>query len=115
MYSEAGATGLSVHEAVKKLKELKLPGLKEKAKAVQVAKITRSHPDFVPCDDVGGFALRKSLLKCFRDGTVDPEEYADEKRLEATVLEKYVSLDNTNGGQLQTPNQKEKWSLGNKH
>ena len=91
IYAEAGGTGLSIQEAAKKIAQQQLPGLKAKAKAVQIAKITRNHPDFVPCDTVGGFALRKPLLKGFRDGSLDPEEYADEKKREAIVLERYVS------------------------
>lgn len=73
------------------MKRHNLPGLREKGKAVQVAKITRNHPDFVACDNIGCFALRKSLLRSFQSGDLDAEEYADEKKMEAVVFEKYAA------------------------
>lgn len=90
IFADAGAGGLSIQEAVRRMKKQSLPGLKEKGKAVQVAKVTRNHPDFVPCDNVGCFALRKTLLRSFQCGSLDPEEYADEKKMEAIVFEKYA-------------------------
>lgn len=91
IFADAGAGGLSIQEAVRRMKKQSLPGLKEKGKAVQVAKITRNHPDFVPCDNAGCFALRKTLLRSFQCGSLDPEEYADEKKMEAIVFEKYAA------------------------
>lgn len=91
VYAGAGFGGLSIQEAASRLKMQGLPGLKDKAKTVQIARITRNHPDFVPCDGIGCYALRKSLLKSFLAGTLDAEALADEKRMEAIVLEKYIS------------------------
>jgi len=91
IFADAGAGGLSIQEAVRRMKKQSLPGLKEKGKAVQVAKITRNHPDFVDSSNVGCFALRKTLLRSFQSGSLDPEEYADEKKLEAIVFEKYAA------------------------
>lgn len=91
MYADAGTGGLSIQEAVRRMRKQGLPGLNDRAKTVQVAKITNNHPDFVACDGIGCFALRKSLLKSFQCGALDAEEYADEKKIETAVLEKYVS------------------------
>ncbi|KAG0566830.1 hypothetical protein KC19_7G091000 [Ceratodon purpureus] len=91
IFAEAGPGGLAVQEAVRRIRKQGLPGLREKGKAAQVANVTRNHPDFVACDDVECFALRKSLLRSFQCGSLDPEEYADEKKMEATVLETYAA------------------------
>lgn len=113
IFADAGAGGLSIQEAVKRMKKRGLPGLREKGKAVQVAKITRNHADFVACDNVGCFALRKTLLRSFQCGSLDPEEYADEKKMEAIVFEKYAAfaaalpeLQPSPRSSVQTPNVK---------
>lgn len=113
IFADAGAGGLSIQEAVKRMKKRSLPGLREKGKAVQVAKITRNHADFVACDNVGCFALRKTLLRSFQCGSLDPEEYADEKKMEAIVFEKYAAsaaalpeLQPSPRSSVQTPNVK---------
>lgn len=111
IFADAGAGGLSIQEAVRRIKKKSLPGLREKGKVVQVAKITRNHPDFVACDNVGCFALRKTLLRSFQCGSLDPEEYADEKKMEAIVFEKYAAsaaalpeLQASPRSSVQTPN-----------
>jgi hypothetical protein len=103
VYAHAGAAGLPIQEAVRRIRKQGLPGLKEKAKTVQVAKIANNHPDFVARDGIGCFALRKSLLKSFQSGALDAEEYADEKKMEASVLEKYASDSSKTVSIVQSP------------
>ena len=104
MYADAGGRGLSIQEAVRRMKKYGLPGLKEKAKTVQVAKITNNHPDiFVACDGIGCFAIRKSLVKRFQRGALDVEEYAGEKKMETAVLEKYASKSKNAVSMVQLP------------
>ncbi|KAG0586045.1 hypothetical protein KC19_2G059400 [Ceratodon purpureus] len=91
VYADAGAGGLSIQEAVRRIRKLGLPGLKEKGNTVQVANIANNHPDFVAFGGIGCFMLRRPLLKSFRSGALDVEEYADEKKMETLVLEKYYA------------------------
>ncbi len=95
VFVQAGMVGLTAQEAAAEITQKNLPGLKEKSAkigphSVQVAKAIRASPEFTDVDEFGKYALRRSLLKAFRQGTLEPTSYFEQKRLEASLLEKYT-------------------------
>ncbi|CAM6050961.1 unnamed protein product [Sphagnum compactum] len=95
VFVQAGMVGLTAQEAAAEITQKNLPGLKEKSAkngphSVQVAKAICASPEFTEVDEFGKYALRRSLLKAFRQGTLEPTSYFEQKRLEASLLEKYT-------------------------